>query len=67
MGLSVIGRPVVLAFRMEKLIDDETGPIVVCPITQEKAEELFVFDDLGEAQAEGFPRPTQLFALRGPR
>jgi class 3 adenylate cyclase len=65
-GLSVVGEPVVLAFRLEKLAGDETGPIVACPATRSEAGGAFVFDDLGPRQAKGFETPIQVFALRGP-
>ncbi|MHC4781261.1 MAG: FHA domain-containing protein [Planctomycetota bacterium] len=66
-GISMIGEPVVLAFRIEKLADDSTGPIVACPITKEAAMDSFDFRDLGEVQAKGFDKDTQIFALLGPR
>ncbi|MHC4383158.1 MAG: adenylate/guanylate cyclase domain-containing protein [Planctomycetota bacterium] len=65
-GLSVIGEPVVLAFRLEKLVSDETGPIVACPATRNEAGGAFVFDNLGRKQAKGFESPIEVFALRGP-
>jgi class 3 adenylate cyclase len=65
-GLSVIGEPVVLAFRLEKLVSDETGPIVACPATRNEAGGAFVFDSLGPKQAKGFETPVEVFALRGP-
>jgi class 3 adenylate cyclase len=65
-GLSVIGEPVVLAFRLEKLVSDETGPIITCPATRNEAGGAFVFDNLGPKQAKGFETPIEVFALRGP-
>ena len=29
-GLSMVGEPVVLAFRIEKFVSDKTGPILAC-------------------------------------
>jgi adenylate cyclase len=65
-GLSVIGEPVVLAFRLEKLVTNETGPIVACAETRNEAGGAFVFDSLGPRQAKGFEMPVEVFALRGP-
>jgi class 3 adenylate cyclase len=65
-GLSVVGEPVVLAFRLEKLVGDDTGPIVACPVTRGEAGGAFVFDNLGPRQAKGFETPIEVFALRGP-
>jgi class 3 adenylate cyclase len=65
-GLSVVGEPVVLAFRLEKLVSDDTGPIVACLETRSEAGGSFVFDNLGPKQAKGFETPIEVFALRGP-
>jgi adenylate cyclase len=65
-GLSMMGEPVVRAFRIEKFATDETGPIVACPFTREAASRAFRFADLGERMAKGFDRPDQVFALLGP-
>ncbi|MHC4786986.1 MAG: adenylate/guanylate cyclase domain-containing protein, partial [Planctomycetota bacterium] len=65
-GLSMIGEPVVLAFRLEKLAGDETGPIVACPATRGEAGGAFVFDSLGCKQVKGFEAPVEVFALKGP-
>jgi class 3 adenylate cyclase len=64
-GLSMIGEPVVLAFRLEKLVGDETGPILACPETARRAGAAFAFDDMGEAMLDGFDQPCRVFALRG--
>jgi class 3 adenylate cyclase len=66
-GMAMIGEPVVLAFRIEKLADDSTGPILACPTTMLMASGSFEFRDLGEVQAKGFDSATKLFALRGPK
>ncbi len=63
LGLSMVGEPVVLAFRIEKFANDETGTIVACPTTRDMARSAFEFRDLGERQAKGFEEPQQLFAL----
>ena len=64
-GLSMIGEPVVMAFRMEKFADDETGSILVCPFTKELASSEFNFRDLGERHAKGFDAPDRVFSLVG--
>jgi class 3 adenylate cyclase len=66
-GLSMMGEPVVRAFRIEKLADDETGRIVTCNTTRDLAAGDFTFRDLGARQAKGFDRPDRVFALVGPR
>jgi len=65
LGLSMVGEAVVLAFRLEKLADESTGPIVACPDTRLMAADRFEFDDLGSRRAEGFARSQQLYALTG--
>lgn len=65
-GLSLIGEPVVLAFRLEKFASTETARILVCPITRDMAKNAFSFKDLGEMTAKGFDRPDRVFALEGP-
>ena len=62
-GLSLIGEPVVLAARIEKLATDDTGPILVCSTTKTLAANRFRFRDLGEMTAKGFERPERIFAL----
>jgi class 3 adenylate cyclase len=64
-GLSVIGEPVVRAFRLEKFADERTGPIIICAATRERSAEAFAFRDLGERQAKGFAKPDKVFALLG--
>ena len=66
-GLSMIGEPVIRAFRIEKFADDATGPIVACAATRRLAAAEFTFRDLGERVAKGFDQPERLFALVGPR
>jgi class 3 adenylate cyclase len=63
MGLSMVGEPVVLAFRIEKLADDSTGSIVVCPATQMMASGSFRFRDLGKVHPKGFDKPLSLYSL----
>ena len=64
-GLSMIGEPVVLAFRLEKLANEETGSIVVAESTWRGARQEFTFKDCGTASVAGFEAPQQYFALLG--
>jgi len=64
-GLSMVGEAVVLAFRLEKLATEATGPIVTCAVTRRMAGHAFRFRDLGEMQAKGFDRADRVFALLG--
>ncbi len=64
-GLSLVGEPVVKAYRLEKVACQETGPIVVCGKTRQLASEAFRFLDLGEKELEGFPQPERIYALLG--
>jgi class 3 adenylate cyclase len=66
-GLSMVGEPVVAAFRLEKFANEETGRIVACSVTQKLASTKFHFRDLGEMQAKGFDQPYRVFALLGSR
>jgi class 3 adenylate cyclase len=59
----MVGEPVVLAFRIEKLAGTSTGPIIVCPVTRKMAENSFEFRDLGSHQPKGFDDPTHLYSL----
>lgn len=65
-GLSMMGEPVVRAFRIEKLANGVTGPIVTCAETRAAARGAYRFRDLGEQLAKGFDRPDRVFALLGP-
>jgi class 3 adenylate cyclase len=64
-GLSMVGEPVVLAFRLEKHASDETGPIVACPQTARVAGSQFQFRSLGQFHAKGFDSPDTVYALVG--
>lgn len=64
-GLSMIGEPVVLAFRLEKFAQGEGGGIVVAESTFEKAEPAFEFEDRGTAEVAGFEQPQRYYALTG--
>lgn len=66
-GLSMVGEAVVLAFRLEKLADRITGPMLVCSLTKAMAQDRFALRELGEMQTQGFDEPVEVFALLGPR
>jgi len=66
-GLSMVGESVVLAYRIEKIADDITGSIMVCPDTRMMAGDGFEFMDLGRQMAKGFEAPQQVFSLLGER
>ena len=63
-GLSLVGEPVVLAARLEKLAGNETGRILVCGSTHAVAATEFAFRDLGEIALKGFDRPPHVYALQ---
>jgi len=63
LGLSMVGEAVVLAFRLEKLADEFTGPIIACPETYLMASDTFEFKDLGSRTAKGFDTPQRVYAL----
>ena len=63
LSLSMVGEPVVLAFRIEKLANEKTGPIIVCPITRKIADKAFKFRDLGMHRPKGFDEPQNLYGL----
>jgi class 3 adenylate cyclase len=64
-GLSLVGEPVVLAFRLEKLAGDDTGSILTCSSTRALAGTGFAFRDLGEVAPKGFQRRDHVYALLG--
>ena len=66
-GLSMMGEPVVRAFRLEKFAKPETGRILACNMTRDLCKRAFAFHDLGEMTAKGFDRPDRVFALVGER
>ena len=63
LGLSMVGEPVVLAYRIEKVADVSTGPIIVCPSTRALADGDFEFKDLGQHDVKGFDEAQNLYAL----
>jgi class 3 adenylate cyclase len=64
-GLSMIGEPIVLAFRLEKFANDELGHVLACRLTRDMASQSFRFRDLGRMIAKGFDQPDHVFALDG--
>lgn len=66
-ALSMMGEPVVRAFRIEKLASPETGGIVACRATRDMAHGGYAFRDLGEMSAKGFEGTDRVFALLGAR
>jgi len=66
-GLSMIGEPIVLAFRLEKFANDQLGRILTCRVTKQMAGQRFKFRDLGEMKAKGFDRPDRVYALEEER
>ena len=63
LSLSMVGESVVLAFRIEKLANKKTGPIIACPLTRMIAERDFKFKDIGRHQPKGFEEEQNLYAL----
>jgi len=63
-GLSLVGEPVVLAFRLEKLAGDETGSILTCGKTRTLAGSGFVFRDLGAIAPKGFQLAAHIYELQ---
>jgi len=67
MGLTMIGEAVPLAFRIEKLANDENGSVLACEETWRRACAAFEFRDLGRREAKGFEELPRVFALAGAR
>ena len=64
-GLAMVGEPVVLAFRIEKLATEGTGQIVASASTREMASAVLSFESLGRHAIKGFEQDVELFALIG--
>ncbi|HEX6031026.1 MAG TPA: adenylate/guanylate cyclase domain-containing protein [Tepidiformaceae bacterium] len=62
-GLSLVGEPVVLAFRLEKLAGEDLGTILTCGRTRALAGSGFAFRDLGEIAPKGFHQRSHVYAL----
>jgi class 3 adenylate cyclase len=66
-GLSVVGEPIVKAFRLEKIADESTGPMIACNRTRLLAQGTVDFRELGEFSLEGFEKAEDVFAVLGAR
>ncbi|HXI21248.1 MAG TPA: adenylate/guanylate cyclase domain-containing protein, partial [Gemmatimonadales bacterium] len=62
-GLSLVGEPVVLAFRLEKLAGEDTGRILACATTRLLAGSPFGFRDMGVITPKGFQQGDHVYAL----
>jgi class 3 adenylate cyclase len=67
LGLTMVGEPVVLAYRIEKLAGPGTGAILACARTAALAGHALAFRPLGPRALDGFVEPRALFALEGER
>jgi class 3 adenylate cyclase len=63
--LSLVGEPVVLAYRLEKAADDRVGPLLTCARTRAEADGCFAFSDAGKLTLAGFNEPVRAFRLLG--
>lgn len=61
--LSIVGEPIVLAYRMEKLADQDTGPLLVCGRTREEAGDAFEYKELGARLLPGFDHAVHVSCL----
>lgn len=65
--LSLVGEPVVLAYRLEKAADDRVGSLLTCARTRAAAARYFEFDDAGDLTLAGFNEPVHAYRLLGER
>jgi len=63
--LSLVGEPVVLAYRLEKAADDNIGSLLTCARTRAEADGRFEFGDVGKLTLDGFDQPVPAFRLLG--
>jgi class 3 adenylate cyclase len=63
LGLTMIGEPVVRAYRLEKLADDSTGRILADEETRRRASDRFSFRSLGQRALPGFAGEQEVFVL----
>jgi class 3 adenylate cyclase len=63
--LSLVGEPVVLAYRLEKAADDRVGSLLTCGRTRAEAEGHFEFGEAGNLVLAGFEQPVPAFRLLG--
>lgn len=66
-GLALVGDAINVAFRLEKLVSEETGPIIVDQATQSLAAGAFDFNTLGSFAIQGRSQSEEIFALTGRR
>jgi adenylate cyclase len=66
-GLSMVGDVVNLAFRLEKLADNDEPSIIACRTTHELAQDCFDFVDLGEVEVKGRSGSERIYNLIGSR
>ncbi len=66
-GLALVGDAINVAFRLEKLVSQETGPIIVDQATHALASSAFRFNSLGAFAIEGRSQSEQIFSLTGRR
>jgi class 3 adenylate cyclase len=64
-GLALVGEPVVLAYRLEKLAGEETGSILAPESTWRRASSRFRFREVGQRRLPGFETEHRVFALLG--
>ena len=63
-GLAMVGDAVNYAFRLEKLAGEQTGTILACQTTRDRAEESFRFRSIGVHEVKG-RSAEPVFALDG--
>ena len=63
----MIGDAVNLAFRLEKLIEDQEPAIIACQTTYSRARERFDFTDFGAVTVKGRSGSEQVHVLIGPK
>ncbi len=63
--LSLVGEAVVLAYRLEKAANDQTGSPLTCARTRAEARDWFEFRDAGTFDLAGFSAPVPAFHLVG--
>ncbi|MBN1944983.1 MAG: adenylate/guanylate cyclase domain-containing protein [Bradymonadales bacterium] len=66
-GLAMVGDTVNYAFRLEKLANEDTGKILVCQRTVERAKDQFTFRDIGKHQVKGREEAETVYVLEGTR
>ena len=63
--LSLVGEAVVLAYRLEKAANDQTGSVLTCAHTRDDAAAWFEFRDIGPLALAGFAAPVRAYSLLG--